>query len=436
MEEVRESQNARGTRIGGAISWRALSVLLVVLVAACGAAREASFAMAESSCNSDPARCAAQCAAQPPDREACDVLKVQKAEEFTQKGDARGVESGSLQTLGGDLDSLCRSGISRACKAADGFRPLLTKVTQADEAKKRIATDTADAAAGAQTDFQTRVVGVKEGAREVLRALGRDERSCTQRGTMDHCQSKAGRAAGVALTRAIEAESCGEKCPSMIAEAESALASAQAMMKSEQEEKREAEAKRTAISTASAAFKNATDSCIGDVPACQKECAADVGSYACEALAILYGVGDPRVTTSGANPEKARELAKKGCDAGNKHACAAQQEFDEKIATRDAARKAEPALPGLFARCSANRAVIERWRIAGVQAARSGDQAAAQRATQKIHEVEPQWNATLSELREAIRLVTGDEGQRFTQLVLQVKAQCSCEPTRSGACRR
>lgn len=389
-------------------------VIVSAAVFACGAARQASFAMAEPGCSSNPTACEQRCEAMPPDREACDVLKVLQAETIVQGG-TQGMDARSMKSLDDELGGLCHYGITRACRASDGLKPIIAKASAEESAKREQDSNTKANAAANRTAFQGRVAEMKQETERVLKALGRHPGSL---------------AANRALARLADAERCRNACPEILGEAEANLHDAKTDLGRLEAERKAADAERAEKDATGAAWKVALDSCQADVPQCQKDCAADVASYACQAIAVLVSVGDARVSKT-ANPERAQEIAKKGCDAGNKIGCAAVGKFEEMAAPK----RAEAKIPGLFTKCATNRAAIERWRIAGVQAAKANDQAAASRASQKIQEIEPEWNTTLSELRDAIRLVTNNEGARYNQLIAQVKSQCSCEPSRSGACR-
>ena len=98
---------------------------------------------------------------------------------------------------------------------------------------------------------------------------------------------------------------------------------------------------------------------------------------------------------------------------------------DEISGTRTAPRNPEPGLDDLFSKCEANLAVIERWRSAGLRAARSGDQAGAERAARRIQEINPQWSATLDALRQAIAVATNNQGPRYRSLITQVHDRCT-----------
>jgi len=86
-----------------------------------------------------------------------------------------------------------------------------------------------------------------------------------------------------------------------------------------------------------------------------------------------------------------------------------------------------------------NRSKIEKLRMAGMQAAKDGNQKQADAATQKLQQIEPQWSETLDMIQEGIELATTNENgerdqQKYGVLMRQARA-CSCEPTRSGRCR-
>lgn len=124
------------------------------------------------------------------------------------------------------------------------------------------------------------------------------------------------------------------------------------------------------------------------------------------------------------------------CDAGNWTAC---EGGGRQSQAKAAKRKAEKDLPGLFAFCMTNRGKIEKLRVAGVQAARTGNIRKSDEAMQKLKELEPVWSETLDKIRQSIDLVTLDaEGARdparYMPLMRRVQG-CSCEPTRSGRCR-
>jgi len=479
----------------GAMRRRAVRLEVLVVQAGlwlpgCGAMREASFATTDSSCSANSTECEEKCKAGPSDSDECNVVAVRMAEDAVAKRNPHPLTADALDGLHTIVARLCKEGISRACKADEGLLPMLAEA-QADERSR------AKVASEATTSQSARIARIKQEAKDVLKALGRDESSCSPNNVRDFCNSPGGSAAGSALALA-NADVCGpdlsgqaaQSCSYKLDEAEKKLAFAHAEVARIGAEKEQAARARQQIEATNNALTAANDRCKADAALCQQMCATDAASYECVGLGNLFIAGDPRVTKSGPNPGKARELGAKACAAANNAACAFVSFIDDNAkkcsgeslcqpycatgfgasctnlgrmyrdgdgVTQDQAKAAQffrqacnakPAddegckygraasnLSSLFAQCSANRSEIERWRIAGVQAAHAGNGAAAQRAAEKIRDVEPKWNQTLSDLREAISRLTGDQGPRFQQLIVQVKAQCSCEPTRSGACR-
>lgn len=479
------SLRSRVRKPSRAVLCLALAVLIVgQTVAACGAGVQLNFNVAEAGCtNVDVCRQACRDG----DPASCDVTKVLIAEAFiAQPTPARG----SAVSLHREMAELCHQGIARACKADETLQPMAAQAGGDARAKTSTAHDAATAQAA-------RVARIKQEARELLKALGRDERACSPHNVRDFCHSPGGSAAGSALSLA-DADDCGpglssqvaQRCSYDLDEAEKKLSFARSEVTRLAAEQEEDARRRREIDAAQHALTEANDKCSADPAPCEQTCTADAAAYECIGLANLIAIGDARVAKTGPNPGRARELGAKSCVAGNRTACSFVVVLDDSATkctadseckpycatgfgtacvklgrmfrdgegvTADQAQagsyfrqacgakipddegckyvRASANLSALFAQCSANRAEIERWRIAGVQAGRSGDGAAAQRATDKLHEIEPKWSQTLSDLREAIALLTGDQGVRFQQLVLQVKSQCSCEATRSGACR-
>ncbi len=117
----------------------------------------------------------------------------------------------------------------------------------------------------------------------------------------------------------------------------------------------------------------------------------------------------------------------------------AQREKEEVAEeARQTARRvaaARASLPGLFATCTANKRKVEAIRIRGIRAQRSRDWQGAQVAEADLMAINPKWSETLGRLREAVSIVTGDEGPEFVRLVRQVHDRCSCDASRSGRCR-
>jgi len=118
---------------------------------------------------------------------------------------------------------------------------------------------------------------------------------------------------------------------------------------------------------------------------------------------------------------------------------AAQAEYERMTPEQRALqeqRRAEGRLEYLFRQCEANRARIETQRVAAVKAARSGDREAANEAAQRIQAIEPGWNRTLSDLRDVISTLTGDQGPRFLRLIKEVDRRCNCHGSSTGYCGR
>jgi hypothetical protein len=128
------------------------------------------------------------------------------------------------------------------------------------------------------------------------------------------------------------------------------------------------------------------------------------------------------------------------CDAETRTSMIDRTEAEEKVwkekqvkeeaarrerATRDRVSNARRALPALFGKCSANKVKILALKRQAMAAARAGNQEAAQVAMERLQELEPSWNDTLNRLREAISVVTDDEGPEFGKLILRVRRECS-----------
>ena len=128
------------------------------------------------------------------------------------------------------------------------------------------------------------------------------------------------------------------------------------------------------------------------------------------------------------------------CKGGNTASCAhASKDTQEEVSAGREKQAATSRFPVLLQKCAANRAIIEQQKVAGFQAARAGNRAAADAATAKIRELEPQWSATLDELQKVIQLMSDGENPKLGQLSLQVKKTCTCDPDPKrpgGWCRR
>jgi hypothetical protein len=96
--------------------------------------------------------------------------------------------------------------------------------------------------------------------------------------------------------------------------------------------------------------------------------------------------------------------------------------------------RAEHDLPGLFARCAASRAIIQRWRIADAGAQGVGNYVLGQQAHAEMDRETPAWSATRGKILDAIHVLTNDQGPRHASLLRRVAAECDCKPTPSGRC--
>lgn len=166
----------------------------------------------------------------------------------------------------------------------------------------------------------------------------------------------------------------------------------------------------------------------------------DLGdSSACTQLGFLYAKGQGGIAK---DEQTAATLFEQACRDGEQVACS-----NLRVLARQAAapaeeaerRRAESSLPTLFSRCMANRSKVESLRVAGVNAARTGNRKQADAATQSLRALEPEWAQTLEMLSGAIELVTtnskGDRDSERHATLMQRFQRCSCEPTRSGRCR-
>lgn len=94
-------------------------------------------------------------------------------------------------------------------------------------------------------------------------------------------------------------------------------------------------------------------------------------------------------------------------------------------AARERVNNARQSLPGLFSQCAANKAKIITLKRQGQAAMRSGNSAGARAAFDQLTALEPSWNDTLDKIRDAITIITGDEGPEFEQLIKRVRVECS-----------
>lgn len=161
---------------------------------------------------------------------------------------------------------------------------------------------------------------------------------------------------------------------------------------------------------------------------------------ACTQLAFLLAEGPTGVAK---DVSEAGRLFQRACRAGEKVACANLEVLERRASGHDRAAdraRAEKALPGLFAACMTNRTKLEALRVAGVQAARRGDRAAADGAVEQLKALEPEWASTLDQIAviiDDVAVTAGGErdAPRYAELMARFQ-RCSCEPTPSGRCRR
>jgi len=162
----------------------------------------------------------------------------------------------------------------------------------------------------------------------------------------------------------------------------------------------------------------------GNNVACAADCDQDIESPSC---LVLCKKKDAKACANSCITSHAPCNAL--CKAGNEAACtAADPEVAEQAEAAAAQREqavAEAKLPGLFAQCERNRAAIFSVKKRWIAARRAGDQASAEESEKQMTALEPQWGRTLSEIREAIRIVSGDQGPKFVRYVREVELRCS-----------
>lgn len=162
----------------------------------------------------------------------------------------------------------------------------------------------------------------------------------------------------------------------------------------------------------------------GNLLACATRCDQDLEGSAC---LFLCRKGDAKACSNTCITSHARCNAL--CIAGNEAACSAADPEVVERAERAAAERlqasAEAKLPGLFDKCEKNRAAVllvkKRWIAAG----RAGDQAGVKASEKQMTALEPTVAQTLSDLREAIRTATKDEGPEFVRNLREVERRCS-----------
>jgi len=300
------------------------AILTAVVALSCGAARQASFALAEPGCTQDPAACAATCRTQPGGGY-CDVLTVLHAEQIVAQGTASTVPLQTLGPLHANLSAMCSAGIDRACAADEKIGPVVSKAISdrvaANQASQAAAGQAAQAQDAAKADFAARVDQVREGARDVLKSLGADEASClpTFMGTTRlNCPNTWAERAGDIIGHVNQASSCGTNCTDQLTKAENELAS----LRQDIEAAKARLAEKQALDDAAAA-------CIADVASCQSECSGNPGSLKCLVLADMADTGDAKLTKR-RDPVRALDLAQKACCAGNTRACSFADSIQQK----------------------------------------------------------------------------------------------------------
>ncbi len=379
-------------------------VAFLATLASCGAARQASFSLEWPSCTGDLAACRAKCQGTPPtpgDRESCDVLKVVAAEDYITNPTKEDPEP-----LEREMAALCRNGISRACDASEKLKPLGVERRANKLASEKAGRQTVDA-------FKERLAEARRSAEELRKSLG------------------AKYFAEQALKLIGHAETCREPCPEPLNEADKLLAQGKEIADREATLARDAEAQKQAAraeradqEALKAAFQRARESCSADLKACREGCSADPASDDCPALGFLYATGDQRVSPSGLNPEKGRDLAKKGCDGGNKIACTALPGFEDAVARVAERKKAEGRLPGLLAKCDKNKAAVVQMRAAVETAKRQRDRERLLELQSKAQALSAEVMETGNEVNETIATATGREEPRYAQLIEQARRRC------------
>ncbi|MBN4059280.1 hypothetical protein JYT22_01350 [Endomicrobium sp. AH-315-J14] len=160
------------------------------------------------------------------------------------------------------------------------------------------------------------------------------------------------------------------------------------------------------------AFKRASAVCEQDPKTCEGACDGDKpASYSCVALATaLY-------FSQGATPQdmkRARNLDAVACAGGNQFGCSGVRVMDEHAARKTKAERrkkeraqAERDLPGLFAKCN-------QYGLRRVRLLRTRDR-------DGLMKLQPKWAANIDQLRDAIDVLTNNEGPRYRTLLMKFK---------------
>jgi hypothetical protein len=401
-------------------------IIAALFATACAAGTRLNFNIVASDCGRTAAECANYCT-QKPDRIACDVATVLAAEEVVEKNGA-GFTAGQVQSSLSDMDAFCKGdGITRACKAAEGLRPI------AMEAKQQ-----GDGAAQASLRLQS----AHDRAIAALKALRADRGLQIPCGPSGPCADPVFREAATSASRVEEemsaasglirsrsdmktvlehvvaAEKAADDVDAVVARFRSETDAAQ---QERQARKNEQQAKEADAAARRAALRRAEQACDvqgGPPQACLKECEADATSMTCLVLGAIYQGTD----NVAASPAKAATFFKRSCDAGVDVACKAGSDLNAEVAAK---KKAEQDIPRLMAKCAA---IAGRVRVmkAQVQAAvRARDRQRIAELQASNSNLGTEHTEAIRELESAINTATGGSGDRAAQLMMQGRKTCT-----------
>jgi hypothetical protein len=362
-------------------------LLLIVLAAfACSAAPHVVWGDAEALCTRDRAACEHRCER---DRRTveCDVLKVI----WVESHDMAKEDPSGLADIARGLGLACADGNERACRAKEKIAAGLAAQSAA-----------ADAHAEGQREVQSRITRVTNDLWQV-QALLRDARLRLPLGLSARFDEAARTA------RAVDRQDpqLDGKLAAIAAVANEARACFEEQQAGRAKKQADAAAAATDAENARRRQKtlvDAVDRCLGDAEPCKKECTATPTSNACYGVAMLLfgGVTVPK------DRAKARQLAQATCSAQGVMDCAALTWLNNVEANEKKKQKAEQDLPRLFAQCAENHRKILQLKAA--------------RDVNGLKALEPSWSQNLDDVREAIELLTDNEGPRYTQLMLRFEA--------------
>jgi hypothetical protein len=290
-------------------SWLTVASWGFVVVVACAPMRAASYANAESICAQNPAPCEQACQTDPHGAE-CAVALVRKGRQIVH-GEVTPDPSAVL-SMHGWLGDLCGQGFDRACAMDQDLGPSYEKAHAAHQASQAAATQGVEAQDAAKADFRARADRVRDGARDVLKALDADEASClpTPMGTTRlNCGKVGAQRAGDIIAAVNRVTKCGMGCTAQLNDAEKQLAGLQHDMQ-------DANARRADKQ----ALDDAIAACTADIATCKSECSGNPGSLKCLVLADMADTGDARLTQR-RDAVKALDLSQRACCAGNQRAC-------------------------------------------------------------------------------------------------------------------